>query len=375
MRFNNFWCYRRILFSKGFAAAVRASRKNLRAFERDRPPVAGPYMAELDVTYQCNCRCQMCQRWRDPRQNELSLAEYRTLAARFDDLRVHQISIAGGEPLMRGDVFAVIQAFADRGMSVNLCTNGMLLEKYQREIRSSGATCVTVSLDGATAECHDGIRGMPGSYRQIMRGIRAFLDRRVKTMPILRVRMTISNRNIREIRAFCRKWKNVADDILLQPVHHCGAAYYTGMDDAFRHLDPATITAQISPTALAQDGYMGRLVQSLAESGSFPHTPCYAGLLMTRIDPWGHVYPCLEQHVCVGSVRANDFAAIWNSARFNRERRRLAANRPCRCWYNNTALIGHFGQLLANTNPQRLWTRFRNQVGQRFQSVFPYKLL
>ncbi|MCK7512429.1 MAG: hypothetical protein MZV70_55910 [Desulfobacterales bacterium] len=30
---------------------------------------------------------------------------------------------------------------------------------------------------------------------------------------------------------------------------------------------------------------------------------CYAGVLMARIDPWGHVYPCLEQHVCVGSVR------------------------------------------------------------------------
>jgi MoaA/NifB/PqqE/SkfB family radical SAM enzyme len=371
MRFNNFWCYRRILFSKGFAASLWLSTKNLIAFEQGRPPVAGPYLAELDVTYRCNCRCQMCQRWQDERDDELGLEEYRTLAGRFSELGVHQISIAGGEPLMRKDVFSVIEAFAGKGMSVNLCTNGMLLEKYHREICASGATCVTVSLDGATAECHDRIRGIQGSYQQIKRGIEAFLGHRTTDLPILRVRMTISGSNIGEIRAFYQNWDAVCDDILLQPVHRCNDAYYTGMDETSLYLDPAAISAQISHTPLGKDGYMTRLVQSLHEDGSFPHLPCYAGILMARIDPWGNVYPCLEQHVRVGSVREHDFAAVWNSENFNRERKRLATNRPCSCWYNNTALIGHFGQLLSNTNPQRLRTKLRNQLDYCFHSVFP----
>ncbi|MGD8656861.1 MAG: radical SAM protein, partial [Desulfobacterales bacterium] len=166
MRFNNFWDYRRILFSKGFASAVWHSRKNVLAYGQGRPLAAGPYMAELDVTYRCNCRCQMCQRWKDPRNDELRAEEYETLAAELHEMGSHQISIAGGEPLMRDDVFDIISSFSGRGMSVNICTNGILLEKYHDQVCSSNATLVTVSLDGASADSHDTIRGAPGSYRQ-----------------------------------------------------------------------------------------------------------------------------------------------------------------------------------------------------------------
>ena len=167
-----------MLLSKGFAKSLWNSRKNLVADRNRLPLPAGPYMAELDITYQCNLRCRMCQRWRDPRQDELPLETYRDLAREFAEMGVHQISIAGGEPLLRADVFRIIEGFAERGMSVNLCTNGMLVEKYRREIADSGATCVTVSLDGATADCHDAIRGRTGSFQQIERGIEAFLAQR-----------------------------------------------------------------------------------------------------------------------------------------------------------------------------------------------------
>ena len=64
MRFNNFWSYRSILLSGGFFKSVLNSRRNLIAAGEERPLPAGPYMAELDITYQCNLRCRMCQRWR-----------------------------------------------------------------------------------------------------------------------------------------------------------------------------------------------------------------------------------------------------------------------------------------------------------------------
>jgi MoaA/NifB/PqqE/SkfB family radical SAM enzyme len=234
-------------------------------------------------------------------------------------------------------------------MSVNLCTNGMLVEKYRRQISESGATCVTVSLDGATADRHDDIRGMAGSWRQIERGVISFLEQRSDRMPILRVRMTVSNANADEIRQFYERWHGVADDVLFQPVHHCTDSYYTGLHDAALSLDASVISDQLHGTPMARDPYMRGLLTSLNECGAYPFNPCYAGVLMARIDPWGNVYPCLEQHTCVGSVRSAVFSAIWNSKPFNEERKRLASSRNCRCWYNNTALIGHFGTLIKNT--------------------------
>ena len=373
MRLNNFWCYRRIIFSKGFASAVWNSRKNVVAYNQERPLKAGPYMAELDITYQCNCRCQMCQRWNDPRRNELSLDEYIKLAAELHAMGSHQISISGGEPLLRSDVFQIIEAFAGRGMSVNLCTNGLLLKKYCDEIRSSGATCVTVSLDGASAASHDKIRGIPGSYNQIKEGIEHLLKNPRSSRPLLRVRMTVSNRNAREIGPFYEKWHNIADDVLLQPVHHCADAFYTGMDETDLKVDPEILARQVADTPFANDNYIKRLIDSLKTSGSFPHQACYAGVLMARIDPWGNVYPCLEQHVCIGSVRNNDFQSIWNSDNFEKERKRLASNRPCRCWYNNTALIGHYGNLLGSTPGRAVKDLAQNLFFDDLPSVFTEK--
>jgi MoaA/NifB/PqqE/SkfB family radical SAM enzyme len=340
-----------MLLSKGFAKSLWNSRKNLVADRNRLPLPAGPYMAELDITYQCNLRCQMCQRWRDPRQDELPLETYRHLAREFEQLGVHQISIAGGEPLLREDVFRIIEGFAERGMSVNLCTNGMLVEEYRREIADSGATCVTVSLDGATADCHDGIRGRTGSFQQIERGIEAFLAQRANGTPVLRVRMTVSDDNSREVRKFYTDWRGVADDVLFQPVHQCGDAYYTGMQRASLSVDAAVISEQLQGTKLAKDPYMKQWIDSIEAGEGVPHAPCYAGVLMARIDPWGNVYPCLEQHVSVGSLREAPFSAIWNSTALEQERKRLSCDRDCRCWYNNTALIGHFGTLIKNTIP------------------------
>jgi MoaA/NifB/PqqE/SkfB family radical SAM enzyme len=350
MRFTNFWTYRRIVFSRMFLKAVWHARQNVIADQRGEPPPFGPYMAELDTTYRCNCRCQMCQRWRDPRRGELSAAEYETLAETFQAMGVQQISIAGGEPLLRPDIFEIMNGFSQRGMSVNLCTNGLLIESLTDALCHCRPACITISLDGASAATHDAIRGHTGAYRRIVRGIQKLTRSPLAKRPLVRVRMTINTDNQSEIKRFYRKWAPVADDVLLQPVHSCQEAFYEGLSAARIDLNPEILDHQIRGTAWIHDGYMPKLIQALRRNGSFPWQPCYAGILMVRIDPWGSVYPCLEQHTRIGSVREVPFVQLWQAQAFNRERRRLATRRTCVCWYNNTALIGHYGGILNRLN-------------------------
>ena len=346
MRLNRLWTYRRILFSRGFASAVRAAGQNVRSYAQNHPLPFGPYMAEFDITYRCNSRCIMCQRWRNPPGGELGLEEYQALAGTLWEMGTHQISIAGGEPLMREDVFPIIRAFADRGASVNLCTNGILLDRYPQAIAGSKATCVTVSLDGAAEETHDRIRGTPGACARIEEGLRSLLQRPASRRPLLRVRMTFSRENISEIRDFFSKWSGIADDVLLQPIHHGDGALYTSQNPTLFSLDPKTISEQITGTPLENEPSMRQLLHSLRHTGDFPRQECYACVLMARIDPWGRVYPCLAQHRTIGSVREQSFRELWNGQAAHRERIRELKNRPCNCWFNNTALIGHYGARL-----------------------------
>jgi MoaA/NifB/PqqE/SkfB family radical SAM enzyme len=355
MRFDNAGVYRRILLSKRFFSSLWRSRQNILAAASGLPPVTGPYMAELDVTYRCDCCCQMCQRWQDKRKGEMTVEEYARLAEDFLDMGVHLVSIAGGEPLLREDIFSIINGFTRFKMAVNLCTNGHLLERYSEPITRSGISCITVSLDGATAETHEKIRGIDGSYAKIERGIRALLAHPPSQRPILRVRMTICGENVREVGAFYRKWHGLVDDVLLQPVHHCRDAFYGGPNKQIFHLAPELLLQQLAGTPFQKKGgYMHSLVLSIQKSGTFPVHRCYAGVLMARLDPWGNVYPCLEQHTAVGSVRTDNFSGVWNSEFFNRVRRGIAGNGKCKCWYNNTALLSHYAALLRRTSGRHL---------------------
>jgi len=363
------WQYRHILGSRKFIASLWHSRKNVLAANRGRYPVIGPYMVELDVTYRCNCRCFMCQRWQDPRRDELSLAEYRALAREFHGLGVCQVSIAGGEPLLRNDLPSIVAAFAGFGMSVNVCTNGILLQERAEALRRAGVSCVTVSLDGAGAETHEKARGAAGSYGRIEQGIRHLKARASHSRPLVRVRMTVSNTNVEELCAYYLKWTPIVDHVLVQAVHYSPDAFYTGPDSEAFQLDRTRLARQLDGLPLEKEHYVKTLMTSLRESGSFPRHRCYAGILMVRIDPWGNAYPCLEQHICVGSVRERGFRAVWESDAFNLARKKIAADDRCRCWYNNTALISRYGQWLYRTTAAGLekdLTHFFHRFSSRY---------
>jgi MoaA/NifB/PqqE/SkfB family radical SAM enzyme len=378
MRFNRFWRYRRTLLSLRFAASLWRSRRNIVAARWGGPPHSGPYMAELDVTYRCDCRCQMCQRWKDRRGGELSFHDYENLGQVFHQMGTHLVSIAGGEPLLREDIFSIIRCFADYGMSVNVCTNGLLLKEHAEALCYSGASFVTVSLDGATAYTHDKVRGAPGSYEKIEKGIQRLMAYSRDNRPLVRVRMTVSNRNLGEVKGYCKKWHQVADDVLLQPTHYCKSAFNTGTDQEAFLLDPETLARQLDGTPLKRDGYIKSLITSLKKEGTCPRQRCYAGILMVRLDPWGNVYPCLEQHVRVGSVREQGFRTIWYSDSFDQARREIARNKNCRCWYNNTALISHYAMVLGCTTTHSLSKEVRNLLPSpvtRMRSLVRHRLL
>ena len=95
----------------------------------------------------------------------------------------------------------------------------------------------------------------------------------------------------------------IAGGLNFRPQAEKAKARQCFIEEAELYLDPQVIAEQIADTPLANNGYMNRLIKSLKSGGAFPHHQCYAGVMMARIDPWGNVYPCLEQHSRAGSIR------------------------------------------------------------------------
>ncbi|NIO71698.1 MAG: radical SAM protein, partial [Anaerolineae bacterium] len=64
---------------------------------------------KIKLTWRCNLRCQMCNYWRQERRNALSSELLRITIDELAELGCGKIHLSGGEPLLREDLFELIE--------------------------------------------------------------------------------------------------------------------------------------------------------------------------------------------------------------------------------------------------------------------------
>ena len=144
----------------------------------------------------CNCRCVMCDIWRIRQVREITPRDLEPHLTSLRELNVKWIVFSGGEPLMHSDISSLSHVCRAEGVRVTLLTAGLTLEK-RADIVAASIDDLIVSIDGPP-DIHDEIRGVPGAYRRLQRGIEALRQLRAE-MPI-HGRCTIQKGNFGELR-------------------------------------------------------------------------------------------------------------------------------------------------------------------------------
>ncbi len=122
----------------------------------------------------CNCRCVMCDIWKDTSQSEMAAEDLERHLADIKALSVEWVVFSGGEPLMHSDLFRLSDMLRSRNIRVTLLSTGLLLKRYAQQV-ATRIDDVIVSLDGPP-HIHDQIRRIPGAFSQLEQGIRAIHD-------------------------------------------------------------------------------------------------------------------------------------------------------------------------------------------------------
>lgn len=144
-------------------------------------------------TNKCEARCKHCFYWKETNQkiSELTILEIKELARNLGPMI--QITITGGSPELRDDLYDILYAFIKYCSPVNitLCSNGnypdilfrtakMLLSNF----KNLNLT-IDISLDGLN-EKHDSIRGINGLFRNVIHSY-SLLKELKKEYPNLRL--------------------------------------------------------------------------------------------------------------------------------------------------------------------------------------------
>ena len=127
----------------------------------------------FELTGQCNLRCIHCRSFgSDSGREEISRAHARFVLADLAQLSKPVVVLTGGEPLLRSDVFDLLQCGTELGLRMCLATNGTLLDdSVCIRLKESGVKIVAVSLDGASAQVHNSFRNQSGAFEGAIRGI------------------------------------------------------------------------------------------------------------------------------------------------------------------------------------------------------------
>jgi cyclic pyranopterin phosphate synthase len=132
----------------------------------------------ISITDRCNLRCVYCMPAGGVRPVEhkeiLSYEEIVRVVTVAAALGVKKVRITGGEPLVRKDVTCLVASLREiTGVEdLTLTTNGVLLEKYAKELADAGLNRVNISLDSLKPERYREVtRG--GEIESVMRGIEA----------------------------------------------------------------------------------------------------------------------------------------------------------------------------------------------------------
>jgi len=175
-----------------YRAEGRRPPAHLLQFDAEKKPVV-----VWNATRRCNLRCVHCYSRSEDRAygGELSTAEARRLIDDLADFGAPVLLFSGGEPLLRHDLFELVEYAVGRGLRAVISTNGTRIdEAAAARFRDAGLGYVGVSLDGL-GDVNDRFRGVPGAFERALAGIRRCLDAGVK----VGLRFTITRRNADEI--------------------------------------------------------------------------------------------------------------------------------------------------------------------------------
>lgn len=226
-------------------------------------------------------------------------------------MKVFQLNIGGGEPFMRPDFLDLMDYAHEKGMVTCISTNGTLIDRHIARRLDHPLVYIQVSLDGATPESNDPIRGR-GSFRKVLQALEHLRERDIEvsintvltrlSYPELDALIDLSSAYGAKLRVSRfrpsgrgkRSWSrlNVSADQMLR--------FSDWLD---RHLGVSTGDSFFSVTT--------------EERRSLGLNMCGACKMTCCISPEGGLYPCAflqEDDFRAGNLPAARFGEIWRNA-------------------------------------------------------------
>lgn len=276
-------------------------------------------LLQWHITERCNSRCTHCYQ-NSFQGDELSFKSLTNILDQYDELmslwnnkvRAH-ITIAGGEPFIREDIFELLEEIKKRERyTFAILTNGTCIDKDMiKRLKRLQLGFIQVSLEGKE-KTHDSIRG-DGSYKAVSNTIKCLVRNRIPTI----ISFTAHRGNYLEFPHVAKLGKKLgvrrvwADRLI--PMGNGVAMKNLLLDREettvfFKSMKLERLKALLDPFTRTEIA-MHRALQFL--HGGSKAYQCHAGDSLVTVGARGEVYPCRRMPIEAGNLMETHLSSIY----------------------------------------------------------------
>lgn len=285
------------------------------------------------VTYRCNAKCTMCNRYKVPSKPEEEL----TLEAIARLPEMYFTNITGGEPFIRDDLKDIVRELYKKSDRIVISTNGFFTEKIVDLCKEFPQIGIRISIEGLE-QTNNEIRGLEDGYNRGYTTLKTLVDMGMKDVGF---GMTVQDKNAPDLVPLY----DISDEL--------GMEFATAsLHNSFYFVESNNIIHD--RIAVAEN--FEKLINRLLESNSpkkwfrayFNHglinyifsqkrlLPCDMSFDTFFVDPYGDVMPCngTKEKEIMGNINTQTWDEIWNSKEAETVRKKV------RCCDRNCWMIG-----------------------------------
>lgn len=278
-----------------------------------------PLVLSYNVTRECNMKCSHCYiNATDKKlEDELTTQEAKALIDQIHQVSSPLLILSGGEPLLRPDIFELIEYGSKKGLKMGLGSNGYLIDdSVAKKLKDAGIATVSISLDSNIPAQHDEFRGVTGAWEKAVNACKVLRKNGV----LVQVNTTLTHDNYNQIDDIM----TLAESIGVENFH-LFFLVPTGRGVKLTDISPQKYEEMITKTFAKVHKHrlnvrpscapqFMRIAQGMGVDMRQWIRGCIAGLHYCRIYANGEVTPCPYLPIKLGNIKEKSFKEIWTNA-------------------------------------------------------------
>lgn len=282
------------------------------------------------VTYRCNARCTMCNRYKCPSKpdEELSLETIKKLP------KMYFTNITGGEPFIREDLPDIVRELYKKSDRIVVSTNGFFTDRIIKLCEEFPNVGIRISIEGLE-ETNNKIRGLDDGFNKGYSTLKKLVEMK---HPDVGFGMTVQDANAKDLVPLYKLSNEMNMEFATASLHN--SFYFVEAKNIIKDRPMVAKEFEKLINELLNSNSPKKWFRAYFNHGLINYIygqkrllPCDMAFDTFFIDPYGDVMPCngTKEKEVMGNLNNQTWDELWNSEQAEKVRNKV---RHCdrQCW-------------------------------------------